>query len=382
MSEIRGTGFAVVRGHTRSDASEIPRWVTVRVITICLFAILAEGYDVGTYGAVLPALVDEQAWWLTPTQFDVRGSYALIGMLVGAVLVGALSDVIGRQKTLIACVGFFSITMAWVSFSRTPAEFGWCRFIGGLGLGGVIPTASALTIEYSPVRSRSFNYALMYSGYALGGGSIALLSLWLLQEAGWRMLFRIGAFPLLAIPVMAWDVPKSVIFLLSWGRTQEAGCARRVELTDDNGILASAFAPTVRKPVMTLLSGRLVFGLGDAVVTNDPITGQDANNATKACKVYLDAILAYVKQSYIREWIGQTFEQFWNYAQLVVQWTNSLLTPPPHVLNLLGAAVGLPSLASVIADGFNHPPSYFPWWVDAQEYERFLSRHEAISAMA
>lgn len=77
----------------------------------------------------------------------------------------------------------------------------------------------------------------------------------------------------------------------------EAERAEHAELTDDKGILAGSFAPTVRKPVLTLPSGRLVFGLGDAVATNDPITGQGANNATKAAKVYLDAILAPWRQA-------------------------------------------------------------------------------------
>jgi flavin-dependent dehydrogenase len=163
----------------------------------------------------------------------------------------------------------------------------------------------------------------------------------------------------------------------------EADRARHAELTDDNGILAGAFAPTVRKPVMTLPSGRLVFGLGDALVTNDPITGQGANNATKACKVYLDAILAHGEQPYTRTWMEQTFEQFWDYARWVVQWTNSLLTPPaPHVLNLLGAAADLPSLASLIANGFDHPPRYFPWWADQIECERLISRHQTVSSVA
>ncbi|MGQ7906779.1 MFS transporter [Burkholderia sp. BC1] len=222
MSEIRGVVFSTERSHSRSDTPEIPRSVTTRVIAICLFVILAEGYDVGIYGAVLPALIEERTWGLSPTQFGVLGSYALVGMLVGAVLVGTLSDMIGRKKTLIACVGIFSVTMAWASLAQTPAEFGWCRFVGGLGLGGVIPTASALTIEYSPVRRRSFNYALMYSGYALGGVSIALLSLWLLKDSGWRALFRIGAFPLLAVPLIAWGMPESIAFLRSQRRFREA----------------------------------------------------------------------------------------------------------------------------------------------------------------
>ena len=70
--------------------------------------------------------------------------------------------------------------------------------------------------------------------------------------------------------------------------------------TDAKGILAGAFAPTIRKPVMTLPSGKLVFGLGDAVVVNDPVTGQGSNNATKAAKVYLDAILAHGDAPYAR----------------------------------------------------------------------------------
>jgi 2-polyprenyl-6-methoxyphenol hydroxylase-like FAD-dependent oxidoreductase len=163
----------------------------------------------------------------------------------------------------------------------------------------------------------------------------------------------------------------------------EAERARLVELTDDKGILAGAFAPTVRKPVLTLPSGRPVFGLGDAVVTNDPVTGQGSNNATNACKVYLDAILARGNEPYTCDWMEQTFERFWDYARWVVQWTNSLLMPPPpHILKILGAAGQLPSLASTVANGFNHPPSYFPWWSDEEECERFLVRHQAVSVTA
>jgi len=163
----------------------------------------------------------------------------------------------------------------------------------------------------------------------------------------------------------------------------EAERCRHVELTDAHGILAGSFAPTVRKPVMTLPSGRLVFGLGDAVVTNDPITGQGSNNATKACKVYLDAIVARGDQPFTGEWMRDTFERFWNYAQYVVSWTNTLLTPPPpHILNLLGAAGQAPALASAIANGFNNPPDFFPWWMDPQACEQFIASKMAVAAVA
>jgi hypothetical protein len=153
-----------------------------------------------------------------------------------------------------------------------------------------------------------------------------------------------------------------------------------VNLTDPNGFLAGNVAPTVRKPVLTLPSGKLVLGLGDAVVVHDPITGQGSNNATKACRVYLEAIVRRGDQPFSREWMEQTFEQYWDYAQWVVSWTDSLLcSPPPHRLNLFGSAGQCPPLASAIANGFDHPPAFFPWWQDAHACEKFVS--SSLSAM-
>src|SRR5437868_308202 len=70
----------------------------------------------------------------------------------------------------------------------------------------------------------------------------------------------------------------------------EAERCQSIELTDPNGVLVGRFPPTVRKPVGALPSGALVLGLADAVVLNDPITGQGSNNASKAAAAYLASI--------------------------------------------------------------------------------------------
>lgn len=156
----------------------------------------------------------------------------------------------------------------------------------------------------------------------------------------------------------------------------EAERCRHVDLTDDNGILAGRIAPTIRRPVGTLPSGRIVMGMGDAVCVNDPITGQGSNNATKAFKVVHDSIVARGAGDFDAAWMGATFDKFWGYAELVVRWTNSmLLPPPPHILNLLGAAGQIPSLAHEIANNFDNPTKYFPWWMDPAESERFIQKH-------
>ncbi|OJH16588.1 MFS transporter, partial [Bacillus obstructivus] len=135
-----------------------------------------DGYHLGTYGAVLPSLLDYQPWGLSPAYAGIIGSYALFGMLLGAIFVGSVTDLIGRKKTLIICVALFSVTMILCAIATSPTMFAIFRFIGGIGLGGVIPTASALAVEYSPPHRRSFNYALMFSGYSFGTVLAAILA--------------------------------------------------------------------------------------------------------------------------------------------------------------------------------------------------------------
>lgn len=155
----------------------------------------------------------------------------------------------------------------------------------------------------------------------------------------------------------------------------EAARCHDVSLTDDNGILAGRFAPTVRKPIGRLPSGALVLGLADAVCLNDPITGQGSNNASKAAKIYMDAILSHGDRPFDAAFMQATFDAYWSYAQFVVGWTNALLMPPPpHVLNIMGAAQGYPVLARRIANGFDNPLDLFPWFAVPEEADKYLGQ--------
>jgi hypothetical protein len=155
----------------------------------------------------------------------------------------------------------------------------------------------------------------------------------------------------------------------------EAERCRDVALTDDNGILAGRFPPTVRKPVGELASGRLVLGLADAIMLNDPITGQGSNNAAKMAAAYLAAIREHGDAPYDRAFMEGAFEGFWqDYGQYVTAWTNALLSPPPdHVLKLLGAGNASPEIAHRFVNGFDNPPDYFEWFMFPDKAEAYLS---------
>lgn len=154
----------------------------------------------------------------------------------------------------------------------------------------------------------------------------------------------------------------------------EAERATDVTLTDDLGVLQGRFAPTVRKPIIQLPSGRTALGMADVVVLNDPITGQGSNNASKCAQSYLEAILDHEHLPYDRAFQQNTFERYWSRIKPVADWTNALLTPPPsHVLKVLGSAAMYPEIAHRFANGFSDPVDFGDYFLNPEGAERYLA---------
>ncbi|MGA5820266.1 styrene monooxygenase/indole monooxygenase family protein [Kitasatospora sp. NPDC094028] len=139
-----------------------------------------------------------------------------------------------------------------------------------------------------------------------------------------------------------------------------------VELVDAGATLAGRFTPTVRRPVGELPGGGVVLGVADAVVGNDPIAGQGANNAAKCAAGYLEAILAHGDKPFDRDFMQAAFDRFWHSAaRPATAWTNAMLAPPPpHALAVLGAAARLPAVADRFANGFDRPADLGEWFLD------------------
>ncbi len=192
------------------------------VVVLCWAGILSEGYDIGVIGAILPALATDTDWHLTPIQLGALGSWAIVGMFVGGIVVGTLSDLYGRKRLFVASLVLFSLSMAGLGWSPTPTVFALFRLIGGLGLGGIIPVAAALTVEYSSPKRRSANYGLMYSGYTLGILAAALVARSVLAEMGWRPVVMVGVMPLLLVPFVLLLLPESLEYLVSSGQPVRA----------------------------------------------------------------------------------------------------------------------------------------------------------------
>ena len=190
------------------------------IIAICAILLIVDGYDVFIYGVVLPELMKQ--WQLTAPQAGSLASWALFGMMGGALLFGPLGDRIGRKRTIALCFGLFSVSTFCNGFAATPTEFGIFRFLAGLGCGGLMPNAVALTNEYAPKRLRSTLVAVMFSGYAVGGMVAAGIGIFMLPRFGWQAMFFAAAAPLVLLPLLLRALPESVGFLIRSGREEQA----------------------------------------------------------------------------------------------------------------------------------------------------------------
>ena len=191
-------------------------WLT---IFWCAYIIIFDGYDLAVLGVILPKLMSE--WGLTGAQAGLLGSYTLFGMMVGALSLGSLSDKLGKKKVMAACIIVFSVFTFLCGFANNPTEFGWYRFIAGIGLGGVMPVVTTLTSEYSPKHKRSMMVGLMFSGYSIGGMLAALLGIFMIPTFGWQSIFYVAIFPILFLPLILKHVPESSAFMIQtkqWDR--------------------------------------------------------------------------------------------------------------------------------------------------------------------
>jgi len=211
---------------TNDSEQQDRRLSTVRwVLVLATVGLIFDGYDLVVYGAVVSTFLRDasQIGTVTPGIAGVLGSYALFGVAVGALLAGSVGDIIGRRKVMLASYAWFSVGMALTALSASTREFGWMRFVTGIGIGSLVATTAALVAEYAPKDKKNLYIAICNGGIPLGSMLSAVLAIVLMEHIGWRGMFWIGAVPMVTLlPLAYFKMPESVAWLAARGRLQEA----------------------------------------------------------------------------------------------------------------------------------------------------------------
>ncbi len=188
-----------------------------KLILLSWLITLFDGFDMMTISFTAPYLRDQ--FHLDQVMLGYIFSSGVAGMLLGGFSFSWLGDWIGRRPTLLLAAFTFGVLTIATGLARSYEGFLWLRFLDGLAIGGLLPLAWALNIEFVPTRMRSTVVTVIMIGYSIGTSVAGPLTVMLAPRHGWQSVyFAGGAGSLVAAALLCWGLPESVRFLVSRAR--------------------------------------------------------------------------------------------------------------------------------------------------------------------
>ena len=183
------------------------------VIGLCMLFNALDGFDITAMSVVASAVSAELS--LSPERLGWIFSFALAGMMAGAMLLAPLADLWGRRTVTILSMALVGVSILATANATSLGEFIALRFISGLGAGAMLASQAALAAEYSPTKYRAAAVALVTSGYPLGAMMTSVVAGFVIPEYGWRGMFTVGGVGTLVMVVVAvLLLPESLKYLL------------------------------------------------------------------------------------------------------------------------------------------------------------------------
>lgn len=193
-----------------------------RMTGITFAAHFTDGFSLGVIGIALTVITPQMG--LSPFWQGLIGSSALIGLFLGSLFLGWVSDYVGRKKIFMLNFVVIAIATVLQFFVQTPEQLFCLRIIIGIGLGGDYSVGHTMLAEFLPRKHRGAILGAFSVIWTFGYVLASFLGIFL-QSAladSWRWLL-ISAFPLaLFVIVFRLGSPESPRWLLRQGRHEEA----------------------------------------------------------------------------------------------------------------------------------------------------------------
>ena len=201
-------GFDVSKAIDEGDFSTLQKMAYL----FAALAIVLDGFDGQMIGYAIPVIIKE--WGVTRAAFSIAVASGLMGMAVGSLSAGVLSDKLGRKPVLITSIFIFGSATTLIGFAPNVTSIAIIRFFAGLGIGAALPAATTLTAEFIPFRFRTMAVTTAIVCYPLGGMLAGLAASQILPAYGWRIFFFIGgSLPIIYALVMIFVMRESPKYL-------------------------------------------------------------------------------------------------------------------------------------------------------------------------
>jgi putative MFS transporter len=117
-------------------------------------------------------------------------SWQMFGLAIGGVLWGVLGDKKGRKNVLFGSILLYSLATIANGFVTDVNQYGWLRFVAGLGLAGELGASITLVSEMLPKEKRGIGSAIIATSGVLG--QITAYFVYALSGEDWRLCYFIG----------------------------------------------------------------------------------------------------------------------------------------------------------------------------------------------
>lgn len=176
-----------------------------------------DGFDQMTVSYTMPYMKD--VLHLTKGMQGNVFAMGNFGMMSGGFAFAFLGDRIGRRPTVIAAACTFAALTFITGFVQDYAQLLALRFLDGFAIGGMLPLAWALNIEFVPQRMRATVVSVVMLGYSIGTSVAAPITNVLAPKFGWSAVyFAGGGGTLLCAALLFLFLPESIRFLGATGQ--------------------------------------------------------------------------------------------------------------------------------------------------------------------
>ena len=185
----------------------------ILVVDLCFVFNMLDGFDITAMAVVASSVSSDLS--LTDDLLGWIFSFALAGMMVGAMVLAPVADIIGRRVLIILSLLLVGVSILLTSKADSLGPFIILRFVSGVGAGALLACQASLAAEYSPEKYRALSVALVTAGYPTGAMMTSVVASYILPDYGWRSMFVFGGLITLGMVVVAWlMIPESLKYLL------------------------------------------------------------------------------------------------------------------------------------------------------------------------
>lgn len=201
------------------------QWI---MLAVCGTGNAADAAELLAMSFVLPAIGPDGkgAFRLSVVQQAVLTSAIFWGALIGTMVWGLLSDIMGRRRAIAAAM---ALSGGFGLLSATVSTFGsllFVRVVAGIGVGGSIPVVFSFMAEVLPTATRG-RFMVMLASFWMVGSIYTALAGWALVPSdpanGWRRFLVVAALPSVACAIGTFKfAPESPRFLVVQRRGADA----------------------------------------------------------------------------------------------------------------------------------------------------------------